>query len=178
MQIGMVAFTDRVEAWFPPRQGRLQAWRILDHLWRTEPTGRGTDLTIPFQVLAQRLRQTTLVFVISDFSASEFLHTGEFQQLTHGHDVVPIVVQDPLEESLLGASGQVRLRDLESGRERVISLSRRNRRVCAEEMARRREALLRDLDHKGIDYVYLRGGDPYVDALVRLFLARRRHQRR
>lgn len=177
MHLGMLAFTDRVETYLPPRQGRRQAWRILQYLWEVRPQGGGTDLGLPIRFLAQRLRKTTLLFVVSDFLAGDVTSLADFQLLGHRHDLVPIVVRDPLEEALLETRGHVRLRDLESGEEQVISLSARNRRAYAEEVERRRAELIRHFYSLGLDHVYLRVGDAFVDPLLRLFSTRKRRHR-
>ncbi|MBI3981536.1 MAG: DUF58 domain-containing protein [Gemmatimonadetes bacterium] len=177
MHLGMLAFTDQVEAYFPPRQGRRQAWRILQYLWEAQPRSAGTELGAPIQFLTQRLRKTTLLFLVSDFLQHDVARLADFQLLGHRHDLVPIVVQDPLEEALLKARGYVRLRDLESGVERVISLSAQNRREYAQEVTRRREELIRHFYTLGLDHVYLRVGDSFVDPLIRMFSSRKRQQR-
>jgi len=177
MHVGMLAFTDQIEAYIPPRQGRRQAWRILQHLWAAQPRSTGTDLAVPIQFLTQRLRKTTLLFLVSDFHQGDVTRLPDFQLLGHRHDLVPIVIQDPLEEELLKARGHVRLRDLESGEERVISLSARNRGEYAEEAKRRREELIRHFYALGLDHVYLRAGDSFVDPLIRMFTSRKRQQR-
>jgi uncharacterized protein (DUF58 family) len=177
MHVGMLAFTDQVEAYFPPRQGRRQAWRILQYLWEARPRSRGTQLGEPIRFLTQRLRKTTLLFLVSDFLQPDVVTLADFQLLGHRHDLVPIIVQDPLEEALLHARGHVRLRDLESGAERVISLNARTRREYAEEVQRRRDALIRHFYALGLDHVYLKLGDPFVDPLIRMFSSRKRLQR-
>jgi uncharacterized protein (DUF58 family) len=177
MHLGLLAFTDQIEAWLPPRQGRMQAWRVLEYLWKARPHSHRTDLKVPIEVLAQRLRKTTLIFLISDFSDADFLRTGDFRLLGHRHDVVPIIVQDPLEVDLMSGRGHVRFRDLESGEERVISLSRKNRRFYAEEMVRRREEFIRDCYRLGLEHIYLRVGESYIDPLVGAFLSRKRQRR-
>ena len=177
MHLGMLAFTDQVEAYLPPRMGRRQAWRILQYLCEAQPRSGGTDLSSPIHFLTQRLRKTTVLFLVSDFLQSEIVRPAEFQLLGHRHDLVPIIVQDPMEEALLKARGHVRLRDLESGEERVVGLSARNRRAYAEEVTRRRGELIRHFYSLGLDHVYVRVGDSFVDPLIRTFSSRKRRQR-
>ena len=137
----------------------------------------GTDLGVPVEVLQQRLRRTTVVFLVSDFAQEGVLERPEVQLLAHRHDLVPVILQDPLEEELPKTRGWVRLRDLESGEERVLQLTRAARLEYAETVARRRQALIDGLYRLGMDHVYLRVGESYVDPLVRLFLTRKRQQR-
>jgi len=142
-----------------------------------QPRSGGTELSAPLQFLAQRLRKTTLVFLVSDFLQGDIVRVADVQVLGHRHDLVPIIVEDRLEETLWKARGHVRLRDLESGEERVISLSARNRRTYAEEVTRRRGELIRHFYSLGLDHVYLRVGDSFVDPLIRVFSSRKRQQR-
>jgi len=135
------------------------------------------ELGVPIRFLSGRLRKTTLLFFVSDFLQSDPAQLADLPTLGHHHDVVPIVVQDPMEEALLRSRGHVRLRDLESGEERVVSLSAGNRRAYSEEMARRRDELMRYFYQIGLDHVYLRVGDSFVDPLIQLFSSRKRQQR-
>ena len=177
VHLGMLAFTDRVEAYYPPRQGRLQAWRILEYLWSARPESHRTDMGVAVQALAQHLRQTTVVFVLSDFYQSAIGELNELELLGHRHDVLPILIEDPLETGLPDARGYVRLRDVESGAERVIDLTPLNRQAYAERAAARRRDLVHHFYRLGMDHVPIEAGRPYVDRLVQAFSARKRRQR-
>jgi len=177
MQLGMVAFTDRVEDYLHPRRGRRQAWRVLEHMWRTRAASPRTDLGSALDFLAPRLRRTTLVFVVSDFLELDAPALAKVQLLAHRHDVIPIVVADPLEEALPSVRGHVRLRDLETGEERVVALSRRSRRLYAQEFQMRRRRMMDDFYAMGLEHVLVRTGDPFVEPLIRLFSVRRGRRR-
>jgi uncharacterized protein (DUF58 family) len=177
VHLGMLAFTDKVEAYFPPRQGRLQAWRIVEYLWSARPASQRTNMRVAVQTLAQRLRQTTVVFVLSDFYQCDIGELRELDLLGHHHDVLPILIEDPLEGGLPDARGYVRLRDVESGQERVVDLTPLNRRAYAEHAAARRRELIQHFYRLGLDHVPIEAGQPYVDRLVQAFSARKRRQR-
>lgn len=177
VHMGLLAFTDEVEVYFPPRSGRLQAWRILEYLWSAKPKSRRTDLRVAVHTLEQRLRETTLVFLLSDFYQTDEAQLNALSLLGHHHDVVPILIEDRLEGSLPEGRGWMRVRDLEAGAERVVDLSASNRRAYIEAAAARRSELIKTFYQMGADHVPIKVGEPYVDRLVQAFTARKRRQR-
>jgi uncharacterized protein (DUF58 family) len=108
------------------------------------------------------------------FLVSDFLSVGweRAMQITRQrHEVVPIVVGDPLEQALPSV-GLLVLEDLESGELVEIDTSS----AAGDEYARRakraaagRELALRRLN---VDCVEVRTDRPYVDALIAFFKAR------
>src|SRR3990172_1220115 len=64
---GFLAFSDRVEAFEPPRKGRAHVWRTIDHLYGLQPNRRGTNWEMALRFLRSRLRRMSIVFLLSDF---------------------------------------------------------------------------------------------------------------
>src|SRR3990172_4063855 len=64
---GFLAFSDRVEAYEPPRKGRGHVWRTIEHLYGLQPNRRGTNWEMALRFLRSRLRRMSIVFLLSDF---------------------------------------------------------------------------------------------------------------
>src|SRR3990172_8563220 len=64
---GFLAFSDRVEAFEPPRKGRAHVWRTIERLYTLQPTRRGTNWEMALRFLRSRLRRMSIVFLLSDF---------------------------------------------------------------------------------------------------------------
>ncbi|MGI9190126.1 MAG: DUF58 domain-containing protein [Longimicrobiaceae bacterium] len=157
-RVGLLCFTDRVEAFLPPRQGRRHAMRLLRDLLVCRPAGRGTDPVPALELLPRVLASRSIVFLFSDFRLGQ--RRAGFERalapLARRHDVVAVSTRDPADRVLPDA-GLVRLRDPESGE--IVAAdtgSPATRRAFAEARAREEqwlEALFRRL---GVDTIALR----------------------
>ena len=124
-KIGMTLFSDDVEKAIPPRKGSRHVLRIIRELLYCEPVGAGTNIRKAVEHLNRTCKRRSVVFLVSDFFDSGY--ESVLKVAKRRHDIIPIVVSDPLEQELPNA-GLVRLRDSESGA--VVSVdtsSRRNR---------------------------------------------------
>ena len=99
--IGFAAFADRVIAYFPPRSNRAHTWDVLEQLWSLDVASSRTLVAPVARMLVGRLKQTSLICLVSDFLTPEDLgNTPDVKMLAARHDVVSVVVEDPLEASL------------------------------------------------------------------------------
>ena len=87
------------------------------------------------------------------------------------HEIVPVVVSDPLEEQLPSV-GLLTLEDLETGEVVEVDTSSRARQAFAKKAAA--AAAVRDaaLRRSNVDGVEVETNRPYVDALIAFFKAR------
>jgi uncharacterized protein (DUF58 family) len=192
INLGMLAFGRQVIHYWPPRRSKGRAWRALDELWRLDPDPGPTAIAPVASFLQKRLRQASVVFIVSDFLTHESLpDLPDLRLLTATHDVVGIVVQDPSETGLFNVGGELRVRDPESGLRRRLALTGRTRRRYATLMHERRQRLTDAFYDAGMDHAFVmdRAGAPgteaaeagtpvgtasIVEPLMELFSARRR----
>jgi uncharacterized protein (DUF58 family) len=173
INIGFVAFADRVTAYFPPRAHRAQAWAALDELWALDVAAARTALAPLARTLATRLKRTSLICIVSDFITDDAADSRDLKIVAARHDVVSVVVEDPAESALPPGQGTIRLRDLESGRAVRVGLNDRLRRDYSEAAARRRRALTEDFYKVPADTVFVRSEESAVEPLLRLFMSRK-----
>jgi len=172
---GFLAFSDRVLRYHRPRRTRARVWKLLDELWSLAPGSGGTKLLPALRFLNGHLKKEGLIFLISDFLTDEDLFgSAELKVLAARHDVVAVVVEDPAEAALPPGNGEVRVKDLESGRERSVGLNEALRQRYAEAMRQRHEELERAFHRIPIDHVFVRPDRHVVEPLLDLFAARRR----
>lgn len=119
-RVGLLLFTDRIELYVPPSKVRARSLRIVRELVAFEPAGRGTDVAQALSFLARVLRRRAVIFLLSDWIAAPF--DRELAFLGRRHELTVIQVRDPLEAEWPPA-GLLSTRDLETGREHVISLA-------------------------------------------------------
>ena len=124
-KVGLTLFSDEVEKSIPPRKGARHVLRIIRELLYCDPVGTGTNIRNAIEHLNRTGKRRSVVFLISDFFDQGF--ESVLKVAKRRHDIIPIVVSDPLEQRLPKV-GLVRLRDSESGRTvSVDTSSRRNR---------------------------------------------------
>ena len=175
---GFMAFSDKVEAYEPPRKGRGHVWRTIECLYHLKPERTGTAWEPALRFLRSRLRRMSIVFLLSDFiTHPESAHLGQMPDLkvlAQKHDVVPIVFQDQLERSLPAGRGLLRFRSAEGRQEMLLSLSSTQRRTF-EALVEERKASLRDLFYSlGMECLFLHIEEPFMDPLMALFARRRK----
>jgi uncharacterized protein (DUF58 family) len=111
-KVGLILFSDEVELFIPPKKGKSHVLRIIRELLEFEPQSHQTDISGALKFLSNVLKKKSIVFVLSDFMASDYEHnlriTGK------KHDLTGIRVFDPMEEELPDL-GVVSMMDAETG---------------------------------------------------------------
>jgi uncharacterized protein (DUF58 family) len=147
-RVGLVAFTDQVEKFVPPKKGRKHVLRIIDEILSFDPVGRGTSIGTALQFVGNVTKRKAVVFLISDFLDTNYerpLH------VTAGrHDLIPLTVVDPAEEDLPDL-GLLLIEDAETGEIQAIDTGSRSVRAgYADEQKRRVGAREQDLKRYGV----------------------------
>ena len=176
MKVGFLGFSDQVESILAPKQSRTVIWDILRLLPRSRPRPRTTRFAGVVETLRKRMKGTSMIFLLSDFIALEqIFETAEVRHLARHHELIPVVVEDPVEKAVPRIPGLHCTQDPESGRRRMSYWSRENVREYKSEMKRRRERLTRIFYRMDLDFLWIDVGDPdFVDRLVEFFIRRGR----
>ena len=172
-KVGLLLFTDQVELYVPPRKGRTHTLRLIREILYFEPRGRGTSLANPLDFLNRVTTRRAVVFLVSDFQASDY--DRALSICSRRHDLIALPVEDPGERALPNV-GIVQLEDPETGKAFEVNFSDRRVRAEFQRVSERhrqdRESLFR---RKKIDSVSLRTDQDYFPMLRSFFL--RREQR-
>lgn len=173
INVGFLAFSNRVLMYSPPRRTRASAWSVLEQCWSLAPPAGPTAMVPAIRHLTERLSKMSVVFLVSDFMTDENLFDSkELRTLAAKHDVIGVVVEDPAEMMLPEGRGFISVRDLESGRQVRIGLSPRARGAYADAVRRRREDLIRLFYQVPMDYVFVRSdqkrpAEPLLEVFAR-----------
>jgi uncharacterized protein (DUF58 family) len=171
---GFLAFSDRVLTFQPPRRARARAWQLLEDLWAVKPQGASTAIVPVARFLVDQLRARSIVFLVSDFLTRENLdESADLRALAVRHDVIAVVLEDPAEVALVGGSGTLTFKDLESGRRLRVALTPRLRQEYADAVGQRRRDLVDTFYRTRMEHVFLRSDQDLVQPLLRLFATRR-----
>jgi uncharacterized protein (DUF58 family) len=174
MKVGLLGFTNKIELDLPLKKGSAQTWKIVESLWGVKPGSIKTDFSLPFELLASRLKTSTLLFLISDFiQAEQSFHSHALRHLARKHDLIPVIIRDAWEEALPGGRGFLRLRDAEMGGTMVLNLTPTKTSLYRSMMQERKAALERALYNLNLDHLFLHAGEPYLDPVIGFFLARK-----
>jgi uncharacterized protein (DUF58 family) len=175
-KVGLIAFTDQVERFVPPRKGSRHVLRLIRDILFFQPSRQGTSLSTALDYLNRILRRRTIVFLLSDFLDRGFEQV--FKRTARRHDLIAIRVRDPREEKLPSV-GLVEVEDAETGGRRLLDTSSRRVREAYVVEAGRRTLALRQLAHaSGADLVEVSTDGSHLDCLIRFFRIRERRLRR
>lgn len=167
---GLLVFSDRTERYVPPRKGRNHLLRLIRDLLTVEPQGSGTDLALALRTVNRVVGHGAIVFILSDFLLPEDAYYRDLVVTAQNHDVITLVVSDPLEENFPKV-GLIHLRDAETGEIRLEDTSSElwQQRFQAQQMRLRRQ---RDdaLQRAGVARIDLPPDGDYIAALTRFFL--------
>jgi uncharacterized protein (DUF58 family) len=167
---GLIAFSDRVELFLPPRKGQQHMLRIARELLYLEPKGRGTNIAVAADLLMSITKRPSVAFVISDFHATGY--EAALRLAAQKHDLTAISLTDPRELELPRV-GLLKLRDAETGAQMLVDTEdRRARERYATAAAERVVARRRLLAGLGVEEIPIRTDRSYIQPLMAYFRAR------
>ena len=169
-RVGLVLFSDRVEKVVPPRKGRKHVLRVVSDILSYRPQHTGTDISQALMWLSHAVRRKTVTFLISDFLASGY--EPAMRIVSRKHDLVPVVVFDPLEEKF-PSMGLLELMDPETEERWLVDTSDpRIRGHFAKEVKKRKEERTKQFRKLQLDQIELSSGKDHSLALQQFFRAR------
>lgn len=110
--VGLCLFTDQIERFVPAQKGRNHMLAILGDIMSFQPDHSGTDINQALSYVLSVQRRAATIFLISDFQDPGY--EANLRIAAKRHDVVPIVITDPL-ETALPRVGIVQFKDPETG---------------------------------------------------------------
>lgn len=169
-KIGVIFYSDKVEAYIPPKKGRQQALYIVRELLSREPKGKRTELTKALRYFNNTTKQKSIAFVLSDFLDANY--KDALRIAGKKHDVIGIKIYDAMDMALPNA-GLMQVQDAETGQKKWIdSSSAFVRESYQQEFFRVTEYSTQTFKQAGCDLLHVRTGDDYVRVLQRFFLSR------
>lgn len=175
-RVGLILFSDRVEAFVPPGKGPAQTFAVAAALAETAPVGTATDPDPALALLAVTLTHRSVVFVFSDFlSRSGFaLPLG---RLARRHEVTAVLMGAP-EGDILPPYGLLTVADLETGQRATLDCGNPATRArYAAAKTARRDRIVGELRAAGVDILELPADAPPAPALEAYFRRRGRRRR-
>jgi uncharacterized protein (DUF58 family) len=173
-RVGLIIFTDEVELFVPPKKGKKHVLRVISEILTFTPRSPRTDLAAGIDFMGKIARRRAVAFLVSDFLADGWAQA--LRVAARKHDVVPVVISDPLEAALPDV-GFMAVEDLETGDVIEFDTGGPEAREYANLVKRRADERAQLLRRMSLETVNAVTDRPYVDALVAFFRARERRMR-
>lgn len=170
-RVGLIIFSEEIQHFIPAKKGRKHVLRIIRDILGEQWDGEQTDIGAVMDFLGRISRRKAVVFMISDFLATGYERS--FKIGARRHDVVPVVIEDPLEIQLPEVDALLPIRDLEDGKIRWLDLNdQEQRRVVQRRLLDERAQRDRLFQRLRLDTVSVDTEQPYIDRLVQFFRRR------
>jgi uncharacterized protein (DUF58 family) len=174
-RIGMLGFAAGVVCYHPPRQCRAYQHAIPHSILTGAADATAANFASAVAALERWISRQALVFVLSDFITDDPLGLEQaLMRLSHAHEVIALVVADPLEISFPSGATRLVARDLETGQVRSYRLTRRHQRQMARGEQCRRRQLHHLFQRLGMPCLTVTPQSNYAEDLRHLLLTRHR----
>ena len=169
---GLLTFSDRIERYVPPAKGARHAMRLVREVLQPDQPQPATSIATACDYLVRVLRRRSTIFLISDFIDDGY--ERPLRDLSRRHELIAVVVVDPLDEALPDA-GIVEVEDVERGGRLLIDSSDEGlRRRYAEAATERRERRAATLRRAGVEELIVRTDGDAAEPVLEYFRRRSR----
>lgn len=171
-KIGVIFYSDVVEAYIPPKKGKQHALYIVRQLLSIEPKGKGTAVRTALRYFNNSTRQKSIAFVLSDFIDANY--EDALRIAGKKHDVIGIKLYDKMDMQLPKA-GLLQVQDAESRKTKWVDTNNNFVRYSYEQEFFRVTAYSTQVFKKaGCDLLHIRSDEDYVKVLQKFFISRNR----
>ena len=169
-KVGAILFSDHIEKYLPPKKGKSHILRIIRELIYHRPEGVKTNLEEALIYLNNVIKKRATCFVMSDFLTENY--ESALSIASKRHDIIGLHVYDEKEEALPNV-GLVRMKDAETGKEKIIDTSSKKLRDQYNQWFLKHQQYFKDSFTKtGSDTLSIKTDDDYVKALLQFFKRR------
>lgn len=168
--VGLLMFSDTIEAFIPPKRGRTHTRMIMERLFDRKPSHAGTNINIAFEYLARRNINKSLVFMISDF-ISDQPFTKHMSVIAKKHDLVAMRCLDS-HEHVLPSVGFLPICDSETGEVSLLDTRGKRGKQLNQLLHERMVEQDNLFKRYGVDVLDVRLDTSFMGDLVRFFRRR------
>jgi uncharacterized protein (DUF58 family) len=176
-KVGLILFSDKIEKYIPPKKGKKHVLNIISQILTFKPENNKTSIDNALKFFASVNKKSTVAFLISDFfDENDF--DKSLKVSNRLHDIIPIIVRDPLEENMI-KMGIVNFLDPETNE--IISINT-NDRILINRYNSYIESENKKLANKfkklSIEYIKIDMSKSYIESIVYFFKKRASKKRR
>ena len=171
-KIGVIFYSDEVEAYIPPKKGRQHALYIVRQLLTKSSDHKATKVSNALKFFRNSTRQQSIAFILSDFLDANYEQA--LRIAAKKHDVIGIKIYDKMDMQLPDA-GLLQVQDAESGLSKWVDSSNAFvRHQYQQEFFRVTEYSTQAFKKSGSELLHLRTDEDYVKVLQKFFISRNR----
>lgn len=172
-KVGLFLFNEVGMKYIPQVHGKSNIVRLILEAMKFEPEPGEHCLEGVMAKLMMLMKRRSLVFVISDFLNPDYEQT--LRHLAHRHDVIPIVVMDPMER-FMPDMGLTFIQDLNTHEVKVADTASRAFRAYYSAQTELREKDQKDIfDRANVPFVRIMTNEDCLKPLIRAFERRAGH---
>jgi uncharacterized protein (DUF58 family) len=169
-KVGLIAFTDKIEKYIPPKKGKTNIWRIIREILTFTPENKHTDISAALDFLLKVTKRKAIVFLISDFINSGY--EKSIKMVAKRHDLITVKMVDP-RETKIPEVGFVELEDSETGELIMVDTYDKKFRDKFEKIVKEEhQKFIKFVKGKQIDYIEINTAVPYIKDLMKFFRSR------
>jgi uncharacterized protein (DUF58 family) len=169
-KVGVIAFSNKIEMFIPPKKGRTHILRIVRELLDFKPANRLTNIGEGLRYLTSAIKKRSIAFLISDFLGENY--EDALKIAARKHDLIGVRLFDPREVSLPNI-GLIRVVDAETGDNLwVDSSDRQITHRYADWWKRKNDERLKMFRKNGVDGIDIQIDQSYIQPLINFFRAR------
>jgi uncharacterized protein (DUF58 family) len=170
-KIGVIFFSDKIEKFIPPKNGKSHILRIIRELINIEPEQKGTNIELALKYLTNIIKKKSICFLISDFCDNHGF-SDAMKIANRKHDLVALRIND-MHESILPEVGLIKLKDNETGKIMWIDTNNKQFQIQQKVNNLKFEAELKDTFNKsGVDFTNIFTHEGRIKPLMNLFKKR------
>jgi len=169
-KVGVIFFSDKIEKFIPPKNGKSHILRIIRELIDCKPKSKGTNISEALRYFTNTIKKRSTAFIISDFFDTDFQKA--LRIANHKHDIVALHIYDEKEYKLPNI-GLLKIQDAETGAEQWIDTSSKKFRNKFEQDRNQFYLSVKEtFDKTGVDSQRIKTGEDYIKPLLKLFKKR------
>jgi len=111
-KVGVILFSDKVEKYIPPANGKSHVLHIIRELIQYEPESKSTDISKALAFANRMVKKRSIFFLLSDFKDENYAE--ELKRTKRKHDLTAIQISDKREFELTNV-GFIKVKNPEDG---------------------------------------------------------------
>lgn len=169
--IGLCCYSDKNEKFIAPGAGKKHGYQVINELFKLVPENPGTDLKQALKFTLQTLKRKSLIFVLSDFTDSEYHDL--LRAMSKKHDLVIIQIHSDIELKL-PSMGIIPIYDPEKRKTIWINTSSKTfKNLLVQEISKNSQNLNALCKQWQANYMHIKAGSDFVPSLIKLFRIRK-----
>ncbi|MDD5178043.1 MAG: DUF58 domain-containing protein [Candidatus Nanoarchaeia archaeon] len=169
---GMALYANNLVEKITPSRKKDQFYAITKALVNPNFYGGSFNFADAMNFLSKFLKKRSIIFVVSDFLDLDAGWDAPLKMASQKYDLVFVSVRDPRDYEMPEKSYQVVVEDPKTGEQLVVSPAEIRERYST--YTKQQEELLKSkLDVLGIDYLFLKTNESFVEPVIAMFRRRK-----